>query len=64
QLKDLLLDGLVHVRNLVDDFYKLDRKRMAMVGNRRGRVFRVGQELRVKIDHIDFFKREADFILA
>ncbi|HHT9156680.1 MAG TPA: ribonuclease R [Candidatus Tripitaka californicus] len=64
QLKDLLLDGLVHVRNLVDDFYKLDRKRMAMVGNRRGRVFRVGQELKVKIDHIDFFKREADFILA
>ncbi|MDI6759959.1 MAG: ribonuclease R [Candidatus Brocadiaceae bacterium] len=64
QLKDLLLDGLVHVRNLVDDFYKLDRKRMAMVGNRRGRVFRVGQELRVKIDHIDFFKREVDFILA
>ena len=63
QLKDLLLDGLVHVRNLVDDFYKLDRKRMAMVGNRRGRVFRVGQELRVKIDHIDFFKREADFVL-
>ncbi|MFN3467138.1 MAG: ribonuclease R family protein, partial [Candidatus Brocadiales bacterium] len=64
QLKDLLLDGLIHVRNLVDDFYKLDRKRMAMVGTRRGRVFRVGQELRVKIDHIDFFKREIDFILA
>lgn len=64
QLKELLLDGLIHVRNLADDFYKLDKKRMAMVGTRRGRVFRVGQELRVKIDHIDFFKREIDFVLA
>jgi ribonuclease R len=64
QLKELLLDGLVHVRNLADDFYKLDKKRMAMVGVRRGRMFRVGQELRVKIDRIDFFKREVDFVLA
>ncbi len=64
QLKDILLDGLVHVRNLTDDFYKLERKRMALVGTRKGRVFRVGQEVKVKIDHIDFFKREIDFVLV
>ncbi|HHT9120270.1 MAG TPA: ribonuclease R [Candidatus Hypogeohydataceae bacterium YC41] len=64
QLKDILLDGLIHIRNLVDDFYKLDRKRMALIGTRRGRIFRIGQEVKVKIDHIDFFKREVDFVLA
>ncbi len=64
QLRELLLDGLVHVRNLADDFYKLDRKRMVMVGTRRGRAFRVGQEVKVRIDHIDFFKREVDFVLV
>ena len=61
QLKEFLLDGLIHVRNLADDFYKLDRKRMAMVG-RRGNVYRIGDEIRVRIERIDLLKREADFV--
>ncbi len=63
QLKELLLDGLIHVRNLADDFYKLDRKRMALVG-RRGNVYRVGTEIKVRIERIDFLKRELDFVRA
>lgn len=63
QLKEFLLDGLIHIRNLADDFYKLDRKRMAMVG-RRGNIYRVGNEIKVKIDRIDFLKREIDFVRA
>ncbi len=61
QLKEFLLDGLIHVRNLADDFYKLDRKRMALVG-RRGNAYRVGNEIKVKIERIDFLKREVDFV--
>lgn len=64
QLKDCLLDGLIHVRNLADDFYKLDRKRMVLIGRRRGKAYRVGQEIKVKIDRIDFLKREVDFVRA
>lgn len=61
QLKEFLLDGLIHIRNLADDFYKLDRKRLALVG-RSGRLYRIGDEIRVKIERIDFLKREIDFI--
>lgn len=61
QLKEFLLDGLIHVRNLVDDFYKLDRKRLALVG-RRGKTYCVGNEIKVKIERIDFLKREVDFV--
>ncbi|HHT9134883.1 MAG TPA: S1 RNA-binding domain-containing protein, partial [Candidatus Avalokitesvara rifleensis] len=63
QIKEFLLDGLIHIRNLADDFYKLDRKRMAMVG-RRGNVYRIGNEIKVKIDRLDFLKREIDFVRA
>ncbi|MCP4365528.1 MAG: ribonuclease R [Planctomycetes bacterium] len=63
QLNEFLLDGLIHIRNLADDFYKLDRKRMALVG-KQGNVFRIGNKIKVKIERIDIMKREIDFIRA
>ncbi|MHC4196523.1 MAG: ribonuclease R [Planctomycetota bacterium] len=63
QLNEFLLDGLIHIRNLADDFYKLDRKRMALVG-KQGNVFRVGNKIKVKIERIDVMKREIDFVRA
>ncbi|MDR4505672.1 MAG: ribonuclease R [Candidatus Scalindua sp.] len=64
QLDDLLLDGLIHIRTLTDDFYKLDKKRVSLIGTRRGRIFRFGDIVTVKITKIDLLKREVDFMLA
>lgn len=64
QLDDLLLDGLIHIRTLTDDFYKLDKKRVSLIGSRRGRIFRFGDTVTVKITKIDLLKREVDFVLA
>ncbi len=63
QLNEFLLDGLIHIRNLADDFYKLDRKRLALVG-RQGNVYRIGNKIKVKIERIDIMKREIDFVRA
>ncbi len=64
QLDELLLDGLIHIRTLTDDFYQIDKKRVSMVGTRGGRTFRFGDTVTVKITKIDLLKREVDFILA
>ncbi|MGR3295198.1 MAG: S1 RNA-binding domain-containing protein, partial [Candidatus Bathyanammoxibius sp.] len=63
QLNEFLLDGLIHIRNLADDFYKLDRKRLALVG-KQGNVYRIGNKIKVKIERIDIMKREIDFVRA
>ncbi|GJQ60468.1 MAG: ribonuclease R [Candidatus Scalindua sp.] len=64
QLDEFLLDGLIHIRTLTDDFYQLDKKRVSLIGTRSGRTFRFGDTVTVKITKIDLLKREVDFVLV
>jgi ribonuclease R len=58
------LDGLVHIRTLTDDFYRLDKKRLSLIGTRRGKVYSFGDVVKVKITKIDLLKREVDFVIV
>ncbi len=64
QIDEFLLDGLVHIRTLTDDFYELDRKRISLIGTRKGKVYGFGDVVRVKISKIDLLKREVDFVIV
>jgi ribonuclease R len=63
RLEDYLVEGLVKVRDLHDDFYKLDERAKALVGTRTGRTFQLGQGVRVTLSEIDMARRQADFRL-
>jgi len=63
-LDELLVEGLVHIRTLTDDFYSIEGKGAALVGQRRGRKYCIGDPLLLRIDRIDLFKREIDFVIA
>lgn len=62
QLNKYLLEGLVHIRTLADDIYRIDKKNMALVGIRRKKMYKIGDIVKVKIYKIDFLKREIDFV--
>lgn len=47
------IDGFVGVEQLPVDWYRLDDKRHAFVGERTGRTFRLGQRVRVLLEHVD-----------
>ncbi len=64
QIDEFLLDGLVHIRTLTDDFYRLDKKRLSLIGTRRGKVYSFGDVVKVKITNIDLLKREVDFVIV
>ena len=64
QLNKYLLEGLVHIRTLSDDIYRVDKKNMALVGARSKKMYKIGAVVKVKIYKIDLLKREADFILC
>lgn len=53
--------GMVHVSNMPGDRYKPNPSGTAMVGRRPGNKFTVGQEIQVKVDKVDRFKRQVDF---
>lgn len=62
QLNESLVEGLIHIRTLTDDFYEVDKKQLALIGSRRGKVLKVGDCIKVRIDKIDMLKREVDFV--
>jgi len=64
QIDEFQLDGLVHIRTLTDDFYKLDKKKLSLIGTRSGRVYNFGDVVNVKITKIDLLKREVDFVIV
>jgi len=64
QIDEFQLDGLVHIRTLTDDFYELDKKKLSLIGSRKGKVYSFGDIVNVKITKIDLLKREVDFVIV
>ena len=61
ELPDSLVQGLVHISTLDDDFYQYDERRERLVGKRTKRMIQVGDKLRVQVERVDVFKRQIDF---
>jgi ribonuclease R len=60
-LDEYFVDGLLHVRSLEDDFYRFSPRDYALVGERRGRRYRLGDRLRVQVSRVDKEARHIDF---
>lgn len=63
EINDLLVEGMVHVRDLEDDYYVYDEKHFTLVGKRTGRQFRLGDHVSVKVVRVNPEEREIDFVL-
>jgi ribonuclease R len=64
ELKDLFVEGLVHISSIADDFYVYEEDLHRLVGQHRRRIFQVGDEVRVTVAKVDLDRREIDFVLA
>lgn len=61
QLTDLLIDGLVHVTSLANDYYHFEPGSLQLVGERSGRIYRLGESMRVQVQRVDADARKIDF---
>lgn len=64
EINDLLVEGLIHVRDLDDDYYLYDEQQYSLRGRSRGRVFRLGDTVRVRVVSVNPAERKMDFALA
>ncbi|XKH50710.1 ribonuclease R [Chryseomicrobium palamuruense] len=55
------IEGLIHVTNLTDDYYNFDDRQMIMRGERTGREFRLGDEVKVKVTNVTVEESSIDF---
>ncbi len=62
-LKDLYVDGMIHVSQLGDDFFVFDQASQSLIGQNRGQIFGLGDEVRVKVAGVNLEDRKIDFEL-
>jgi ribonuclease R len=64
QLLDPQVDGLVHVTSLENDYYRFDAGALALIGERTGKRYTLGDRLRVIVARVDLDSRRIDFRLS
>jgi ribonuclease R len=63
QLKEAPIDGLVHISAIPGDYWELENGGMGLVGQRTGRRWQMGDEVRVRLSRVDLTQRQIDFEL-
>jgi len=64
ELSDLLVEGLVHVREMDDDYYTYDETTYTMSGEHTGKTYRPGGSVIVKVTNVDVDKRQIDLVFV
>ena len=64
ELDAVLVEGLIHVRELTDDYYEYDEPAFMLVGRNSGRRYRLGDPVKVIVARADVESREIDFVFA
>lgn len=62
ELKEFFVEGLVRVSSLGDDFYQFEEERHRLVGEYSRRIFQIGDDLAVRVEHVDLERRQIDFV--
>ena len=63
ELEDNKCEGMVRLRSMKDDFYIFNPDNYAVEGKRTGRLFRIGDEVTVKVLKADLSKKQLNFEL-
>ncbi len=63
EIEENKCEGMVRLRDITDDFYTLDEKNFAIIGQRKKKSYRLGDEVQIKVKKVDLEKRQIDFTL-
>jgi ribonuclease R len=64
EIPEYLVEGLIHVRDLDDDDFAHDEGNYCLIGRKKGRVYRLGDPIRVRVDRVWREMRKIDFVVA
>jgi ribonuclease R len=61
EIPEYLVEGLIAIRDLYDDYYIHDEEHYCLIGEKRGRRFRIGDPVRVRVKRVLLQMRKIDF---
>lgn len=56
-----MIEGLCHIKTMADDYYEFDEKNIYLIGRRNKKIYRIGDEIKVKVANVDVENQEIDF---
>ena len=63
ELKDIYVEGLVHITNLDNDYYQFDSSRYCLTGRRTGKKYKLGDKIKIKVAKVNLDDKLIDFEL-
>lgn len=63
QVEDAV-EGLVHMSSMKNDYYEFNERGMMLIGRRTGEIFRIGEQVKVKLINVDIEQYDIDFELV
>ncbi len=57
-------EGLVSIRDLVDDFYEYDEDNYWLMGRQTGKIYQLGDKIKVKVIRTNLARKQLDYALA
>jgi ribonuclease R len=64
KLTGSLVEGMVLFRSIEDDYYEIEEGKHKAKGKRTGKIYRLGDSVKVIVAKVDSENRRADFILV
>lgn len=64
EITESMIEGMVRLRDLNDDYYILDERNFQIVGRHRKKVYRIGDKVNVKVHKVNTEHRWIDLVFA
>jgi ribonuclease R len=64
KMSEILIEGLVHIKSITDDFYIFDAENFRLVGKRSGKRLRLGDSVKVRVTGVNEQRRTIDLALV
>jgi ribonuclease R len=64
ELIEHFVEGMVHVSTMADDYYRFVERAHILRGEHTGRVYRLGDRVRVQVIKVDMERRQVDLGLV
>ena len=62
EIEDLLVEGLVHVSSLKDDWYEYRSRHSCLVGRKNRTAYRLGDRVSVEVKSVDYYRQQIDLV--
>ncbi|MEC4983105.1 MAG: ribonuclease R [Oscillatoria sp. PMC 1068.18] len=62
EIEDHLVEGLVHVSSLKDDWYEYRSRHACLVGRKNRTAYRLGDRVEVEVKSVDYYRQQIDLV--